>query len=243
MNDLADKIAALLAKAETTTPAEAEAIMEKVDELMAKYSLSQAMLDAARLARGDKVKGFTEVTLKAEGSYQHALMNLICDVAKGLGCRAHYSNLGNHLIVTLAGRQDEVEHAQVLIASVQIQAARAMKAERSAYVKQYPTSSPKARYQHCRSFLMGYGSGVKAKLEAAREKLLHEQAAPVRDTLKNAIQVYRTELDNWYEQKHPRMRTTRFSAGSGYSEGKEAGAKADVGGAKIPGSAAKELSS
>lgn len=52
----ADKIAKLLAKAESTTPAESEALIMKAQELMTQYAIEQTMVDAARGIERDVIE-------------------------------------------------------------------------------------------------------------------------------------------------------------------------------------------
>ena len=51
----ADKIAKLLAKAESTTPEEAESLVAKAQELMTAYAVSEAMIDSVRGIERDEI--------------------------------------------------------------------------------------------------------------------------------------------------------------------------------------------
>ncbi|MBU6232409.1 DUF2786 domain-containing protein [Patescibacteria group bacterium] len=57
----ANKIAKLLAKAESTSPEEAEILIAKAQELMAQYAVEEAMIDAARGVERDEIEQRTVV--------------------------------------------------------------------------------------------------------------------------------------------------------------------------------------
>jgi Protein of unknown function (DUF2786) len=235
-DDLLSKITALLAKAETTTPGEAELIMQKVDELMAKYTISQAALDAARVARGDKITGFTEAELVCEGSYQHVIMHLMSAVAQAMGLRCCYSSYGSKIYFTVAGRDAEIDRYKVLIASLQIQGTRARKAFINRCVLNAGTPlSPQIKYKRGRSFLYGFGEGAAKKIRESREALIKEQPAQVQETIHTGLELSKTELDRWFEAKHSLKKGRGQGVGQGYSEGVAAGKQADVGQAKLHG--------
>src|SRR5437868_13324419 len=83
----ADKIAALLRKAESTTPEEAELLMAKAQELMAKYAIDEAMLNAARGVKDRKADPIMWDEFVTVGIYRHALYMIDYYVLLVFGCK------------------------------------------------------------------------------------------------------------------------------------------------------------
>src|SRR5688572_5573226 len=66
-----DKITKLLAKAESTTPEEAEALTAKATELMMRWSIDEAVIEARRVGAG-KVDQVVEKKIWVSGIYWKA---------------------------------------------------------------------------------------------------------------------------------------------------------------------------
>src|SRR4026208_2027649 len=81
----AEKIAALLRKAESTTPEEAELLVEKAQQLMTQYAISEAMLDAARGVERDEID---QTPIKMTGVFREAIGELLWAIAASNNCRA-----------------------------------------------------------------------------------------------------------------------------------------------------------
>lgn len=79
----AAKIAKLLAKAESTTPEEAESLVSKAQELMTQYTIEQAMVDAARGFVRDEVE---QRTIYFTGNYRQELMDIARKICATNNC-------------------------------------------------------------------------------------------------------------------------------------------------------------
>jgi|SRR5947207_15774280 len=78
----ADKIDKLLRKAESTTPAEAEALRDKAYALMTKYAIDQAEIDARRAASGGAriVEKIVERSVDITGIFRFGLLEVVHNV-------------------------------------------------------------------------------------------------------------------------------------------------------------------
>ena len=82
----ADMINKLLRKAESTTPEEAEALFAKAQELMVKYAIDEAMLNAAKGKQREKddIIAFEMVSVSM---YRYAIGEMKWRVAQANGAR------------------------------------------------------------------------------------------------------------------------------------------------------------
>jgi len=161
------KIRALLAKAESTEfPEEAEALSARAQELMAKYSIDQAVL-AAQNGRRDSPAGRR---LPVDNPYESPKASLLQTVAKANRCRTiWHKELGMSTVVGFAADLDAVE---LLFTSLLVQANTAMLragARRDAYGR----SRTRAFRQ---SFLIAYATRIAERLSQATEHA-EQQAA------------------------------------------------------------------
>jgi hypothetical protein len=156
------RIRALLAKAEATGyPQEAEALTAKAQELMARYSIDEAVL-ADRTRRGD-VPGACRIGVDAP--YETAKAILLDAVASANRCRAVWNSaLG---FTTVVGFEPDLEAVELLHTSLLVQATAAMtRAEadqRAAGRKRTKTFR--------QSFLMAYAHRIGERLAAATQRV------------------------------------------------------------------------
>ena len=161
------KIRALLAKAESTEfPEEAEALSARAQELMAKYSIDQAVL-AAQKGRRDSPAGRR---LPVDNPYESPKASLLQTVAKANRCRTiWHKELG---MSTVVGFQADLDAVELLFTSLLVQANAAMLragAKRDAYGR----SRTRAFRQ---SFLIAYATRIGERLSQATEHA-EQQAA------------------------------------------------------------------
>ena len=152
------KIRALLAKAESTEfPEEAEALSARAQELMAKYSIDQAVL-AAQKGRRDSPAGRR---LPVDNPYESPKASLLQTVAKANRCRTiWHKELGMSAVV---GFQADLDAVELLFTSLLVQANAAMLragAKRDAYGR----SRTRAFRQ---SFLIAYATRIGERLSQA----------------------------------------------------------------------------
>ena len=123
------KVRALLAKAESTSfPDEADAFFAKAQELMSRYSLERAVVEA--LADDGQAAGIGTVIRTAgrriwlDNPYLSAKSMLVGVVAEANRCRAVFAaGLG---VVTVIGEETDTDIVEVLTTSLLVQAGRAM---------------------------------------------------------------------------------------------------------------------
>jgi len=173
----ADLIAKLLAKAESTTPEEAEALTEHAERLMVKYGIEQARLDARRAETGQEREQIVKEQLLFEGSYARDMRELGGNVAFALGSirpmHAEHHHGGSILI--FVGFESDVQQAKVLTRSLEVQAMIAMrewwKRERDMY--QWFTESEKRRARS--GFIRGFGRGAAERISESRAAVIAEE--------------------------------------------------------------------
>src|SRR4051794_139851 len=87
----AEKIAKLLAKAESTTPEEAELLIGKAQQLMTEYAISEAMIDAARGVSVDEIE---QCRFAYGGFLRKDLGEIAWAVLRANDCKGVYSTMG-----------------------------------------------------------------------------------------------------------------------------------------------------
>lgn len=222
------KIRGLLDKAEATTfAAEAEAFTAKATQLMAKYRIDQAMLDAARPAAQRRAVVERHVKL-GSGPYVRTRLSLLSAAADANDVRVLTSVRHDGRVGHLIGTVDDVEATEMLYTSLAIQAARD--------TAKIAGSSPGQTRRQRRSFLAGFAASVDARLTAqnAAAAAEAERATPgVAIVLadKSAL------VDDWVRGRYGRvgsLRRTGTGTHSGsYQKGVAAGNRADLGATRV----------
>ena len=222
------RIQALLAKAESTSfPEEAEACIAKAQELMARHSIDQAVLEAAR---GSASVADVMVTIPAP--YASAKASLLGAVASANRCRAVVGRgLNGTQYCTLVGYEADLDVVQTLFASLSIQAVRFMLAEA------VPPHDGVRAFRH--AFLLAYAQRIGQRLREAERaaQLEAERAAyPAGDTSgASSVGVVLADrsrqVDAALDRLFPRLttRTTTASSGAGYERGRKAADRASLG--------------
>lgn len=229
-------IRALLAKAEATDfPAEAEAFCAKATELMARYSIDEAMVWAEQ-GGGSEIG---ELVIVLHRPYVNLKAWLVHGVAAAFGCRSvgfAGSGSGPMERVSVVGFPSDLELVDTLVTSLLVQQAAAMLAAQPA------SSSASASAAWRRSFLGGYADTVRRRLEEQRSAAAHHDGpggstAPVGSTSTELVLVRREEaVDGEFRRRFPRLRQSRVSmgtSGAGRSAGAAAGRRADLGSRRI----------
>lgn len=160
-----DRVRALLAKAESTSfPAEAEALTGKAQELMARHSIDQALLDAGP---ADQPGG---IRLGTDAPYAGAKALLVQEVADANRCESVWSDdLG---FATVLGFPADLEAVEVLYTSLLVQATSAMLRGRA---ERRRASSRRTR-EYDESFLNAFALRIGERLRAATEQTSREAA-------------------------------------------------------------------
>ncbi|MBO0981198.1 DUF2786 domain-containing protein [Microbacterium sp. SD291] len=179
-----DLIAKLLAKAESTTPEEAEALTEHAERLMVKYGIEQARLDARRERLGQQQEEIVQERMLFTGAYARDVRELGAGVALALGTiRPMYSEQpGVGALLYFVGFASDVRQAKILTASLQVQAMVAMRAWWATERGLYGLSLENDRRRARSGFVRGFGVGAATRIRESR-RVLVEEAGPGTDVV------------------------------------------------------------
>ncbi|WP_455908641.1 DUF2786 domain-containing protein [Streptomyces lydicus] len=158
------RIRGLLAKAEATDfPEEAEALSAKAQELMARHSIDEALLDSAA-GSADGGGGPSALRIGIEGPYEQAKALLLDAVAAANRCRAVWAaDVG---FSTLVGFPPDLEAAELLYTSLLLQATAAMN---RAGDQHHARGRSRRTRDFRQTFLVGYADRIRDRLTAATE--------------------------------------------------------------------------
>lgn len=232
----AAKIAALLAKAESTdSAAEAEALSAAAEKLMLKWGITDAM--AAEAAAGaTATETIIERKQNLKGVYHVAFQRLAEHVARGLGSlRVLYSTWGTETVIYVIGHESDVDRFYLLFDSLKAQAEGAMKAwwktQREDYRDWYGEIDQREAFKARRAFIVGFASTVHQRLRAERKVVIEET------TGSDLVLVGRDRrVQDAVGEMYPDVRKGRAStmegSWSGESAGRQAGQRADLRGTR-----------
>lgn len=227
-------IRALLAKAEATTfAAEAEAFTAKASELMARYSLDEAMVWASGPADSARP---VETILVLHRPFTAQKAVLVNAVAETYACRA--LRLGGRRSdgaeqMAVVGFAADVALVETLVTSLLLQLATATT---STPLGSGATASQVASWR--RSFIVGFTNVVAERLAADRARATASTPDRPADG-RSAALVLRDRSSVVHEnfrERYPRVRTSRVSVGTsdaGRRAGHHAGTTADLGGERL----------
>lgn len=233
-DSLKAKIAGLLAKAErTTNEHERDAFNAKAEELMIKYGIEQAELQAAGKVKAEDI---IEIKLEFGGIYAvimptfawyvtQSLGNLTLLRAKSWDGKTHYA----HVI----GHKSDVEAAQLLINSLQLQAMSGMKRWWKTFELR-PLLSGMEAYKARREFIRQFGRGAAERIREERrteEVEVSTGAALVLASKQEAVDKF--VQDNYSVSKG---RGGAQGSAFGGAAGRAAGRQANVGTTSVGGS-------
>lgn len=217
----------LLAKAESTTPAEAEALSASAERLMTKYMIDSAMLQQQSERPTEKI---ITRTVEFKGAFRLEWIQLGADIAAGLGTVKCLQSRYKNKLATLymVGFTSDVDAMQILFNSLKVQAQVAVRDwwahNKGLYAGARPYDQEAAR----RSFVRGFSSGVKQRLVTSRQEIIQTVGTGTELAL-----LSRTDqvAAAWSQMAGKPMRT-RGSKGSlsAATSGYRAGQQADTGG-------------
>ncbi|MET8830097.1 DUF2786 domain-containing protein [Streptomyces sp. NPDC004610] len=209
------RIRALLAKAEATGfPDEAEALTAKAQELMARYSVDEALL-AARAPAPD-TPGACRIGV--EPPYEQAKAVLLDAVATANHCRAVWNEPFG--FSTVVGFEADLTAVELLYTSLLVQADTAMTRAEAAQRK----GGRKRTKTFRQSFLAAYAHRMGARLAAAAE-------TPVSDDLLPVIATRAVAVTDATDRMFPETTTSRLRGvtdAAGWTQGSEAADRAEV---------------
>ncbi|HEY8987062.1 MAG TPA: DUF2786 domain-containing protein [Streptomyces sp.] len=210
------RIRALLAKAEATTyPEEAEALTAKAQELMARHSVDEALLDAA--APAPDAPGACRIGV--EPPYEQAKAVLLDAVADANHCKAVWNEA--FCFSTVVGFEADLEAVELLYTSLLVQAQTAMTRAEAAQ----RAGGRKRTKTFRQSFLAAYAHRMGTRLTEATRTQLPDDYLPVLATRDLAV-------THTTDHLFPHTTTTRLRGvtdEAGWVEGAEAADRATVG--------------
>lgn len=211
------RVRGLLAKAESTQfPEEAEALSAKAQELMNRYALERALLDADT----HKPQLATSARVWLDSPYLEAKSHLVVAIARANRCRSvFYSKLG---FLALVGEELDLEITELLATSLLVQATRAMVAEGTHQA--YGTSRTRS---FRRSFLISYAARIGERLDEVNAQA-HD---PVEDARLLPVLADRSRVvDETFDAMFTNTisKSVSVSNGAGWQAGRAAADRADL---------------
>ncbi|QNE23104.1 DUF2786 domain-containing protein [Kribbella qitaiheensis] len=208
------RIRALLAKAEATDfPDEAEALSAKAQELMAKFSLDRALVDAGPEHQLDDDSGARRIWV--ETPYVSAKAQLVGAVASANNCRT--VSMEQLAVVTIVGAEVDLQLTELLSTSLLVQANRAMLAAGKHFGRRGESRTRSFR----QSFLMAYSQRIGERLQATTEAARAAVAEADADRLLPVLSKREEQVEALFVKLFPEttLRRTRVSNGAGWAAG------------------------
>ena len=209
-----DKVRALLAKAESTEfEEEADALTAKAQELMARYTIDQAMVAGG--ASGEAPGGRR---IAVEDPYARGKANLLAAIARANRCRTVW--MEGYGFSTVVGYANDVDIVEVLYMSLLVQATRVMTA--SGAVRD---SAGRSRTRSFRqSFLFSFARRIGERLEAATQAAQTEASDVHGGRLLPVLAGRGAAVDDAFDALFPDLvsTSTRISNLAGWAAGRAA---------------------
>jgi len=242
MADYAQMIANLLTKAEgTKVDAEAEVYREKAYELMTKYSVDQAMIDAKRIRDGGVAQEeIIRESIVFHGIFKDAMIQFAHSIITAFRTMSGYveknvlveyygvkakKNTRGHAY-TIVGYESDVQQARMLLVSLQLQATSALaewwKTDTHASVVQ-SIGTPMEKFKTRREFIMSFGLGAATRVRDRMKIVMNETGPGTEVALVDRGAAVRRWLDENMDLQRSRgrgmSRGSAAASGAGYSAG------------------------
>ena len=159
------RIRALLAKAESTTPEEAELLTAKAEELMLRHTINREDLDKLP-------SEIHSIRFEFTGSTAVARRRAVATMAQGLGARGVYmAGLPRRVeVIYVWTFENELEATEAILRSLVIQ----METARLIHLKDHTEAEGFTRLQRSRQFIEGFGVGARNRMMSARSQTIEE---------------------------------------------------------------------
>ena len=232
-DDKLDLITKLLAKAESTTPEEAEALTEHAERLMVKYGIEQARIDERRAHAGQSREEIVQEQVSFVGSYARDMRELGIGISRALGTlRLLQADFGAVSVLYLVGYQSDVQQARILTASLQVQAMVAMRTWWKERRDDYRWSSDSERRRARSGFVRGFGAGAASRIAESRRSIVEESGSGTELVLTSR----RERVDAVADGMGSRRARRRHGADAGaFVHGHRSGREAQTGGRPVTG--------
>jgi hypothetical protein len=219
----------MLKKAESTTPEEAEALLEAATKMMARYGVTEAMLQA----RGEKAKETIACSrVEVTGIYSRELMFLIYHVSRAQGTtRILYTKYSDtRYVVSIYGYDSDREAMVRLANSLVIQALHAVSVWWRRNREQYRYIPSFDQFIQRRTFVTGFGDGAAQKMREAVAVATREADVTYGTGTALVLRDRGKEVEAYTEKISGKGRSFRTNSG-GYAAaaaGRAAGQRADI---------------
>lgn len=218
------RVLGLLAKAESTDfPDEAEALVAKAQELMARHAIDDAMVAAAGRRGAAAPEAETE-TVVVEAPYATAKAALLATVAAANRCKAVLgAEGGGRQRCVMVGHPAELASVRTLFGALAVHAARTMVAE------PVPAFDTPRRFRH--AFLLAFSARIGERLRAATASAEQEATAASGPGVGLVLADRQAAVERAFRDQFPHVRTATFSASSvaGARRGRAAADRAALG--------------
>lgn len=235
------RIAALLAKAEKTTPEEAEALTEMAYKLMRQHGIDKDIIAAARLGHDRSTEEIVTVYFPVTGIYAQVQVMGLCSVITASGeLKAFTSGRGTNRAVVIVGFKSDVEQCKTLLQSLMLQAvvglAQYWRNRKDTYEFKYATGMEK--YKARRGYMLGFMDGAAERIRSARITVDQEMAQSTSGGSDLVLIKKMDAVEKYVDTKMSigKGRATRIQIDSGYSDGHSDGRRANTGDTQVTGS-------
>ena len=224
--NLLRKIRALLTQAEdpAATPAEAEAFSAKAQEMMVRYSIDQALVDAEK--PGTRETPVLRVFPMEEG-YTKPKMYLLAGIAGAFSTNVVRHESGGTATLHIIGFQSDLNLIDTLYTSLLLQGMRALNRERRSD-RSFRTS-----------FWYGFAQRASQRAEDTHKRVTEEvtnhEAGTALVLVERKSEVAEFAADHYRGRRLGKVAGPQVRDHSGYARGTEAANRADLGGARISG--------
>lgn len=226
-----DLIAQLLAKAESTTPEEAQALTEAAARLMTKYMIDEATIAARRAKQGTgKAEQIVQVHHDLVGSYRKALLNVWVSIGSAYGPIKFLKGNDNGKFIRLyvIGFESDVQQFVTLGKSLEIQGAVALRDWWKTNKPLYAGVRSYEQWEARSSFLNGFGRGAASRITDGKAQAVSEAGPGTELVLADRSAAVEEHYDNMAKGKG---RSMKYSYdGAAHGAGHTAGRNANTGG-------------
>lgn len=219
------KVRALLDKAESTAfPDEAEALVAKAAELMARYRITQAMLDAGP-GRAGVAEAIVEHRIEiGRGPYVLARLALLSVCAESQSARVLTTTGWEGRIAIVIGHVSDTRSVEVLYTSLLVQATQG--------AGRLTPGGRSATVTVRRNYLLGFAEAIGERLGEINARA--QEATPVPPGVSGSVALVladrSTRVDDWVRSSYPRLgRVDTINATrAGFSRGRADAQAADL---------------
>lgn len=226
MSNLEDKIAKLLAKAEgTTNPHEAETFMAKAEALMLQHGIERAQLEARRPGQRTDDIVQVRILIKNGHGYAKAMVAIGHAIAPSFSVRSLQSGMPDgSWVLWFVGHRSDVTQAETLFNSLAEQSRKqALHWWKTEGKTAHPFYTDNDAYLARREFIYAFASGVRARLEETRTRLVEEAATGTALVLRERLEVVVEWIDENMQVGKARASSRNHGGMAAAKAGKQAG--------------------